>query len=86
MAVERLVQEQGVERSDIFISAAGDENTAGEQPAGSDVEAGAPSPESRDDTALNGRISVSVDIQDDDRAADVRAAFAEFDALDVSED
>ena len=86
MAVERLVQEQGVERSDIFISAEGDENTAGEEQAGSDAAAGAPSPEGRGDAALNGRISVSVDIQDEARVAGVRAAFAEFQARDVSED
>ena len=86
MAVERLVQEQGVERSDIFISAEGDQNTAGEEPAGSDLQAGDPSPERRDDAALKGRILVSVDIQDDDRAAVVRAAFKEFDARDVAQD
>ncbi len=86
MAVERLVQEQGVERSDIFISAEGDENTAGEEQAGSDSQAGEPSPERRDDAALNGRILVSVDIEDDDRAAVVRAAFKEFDARDVAQD
>ncbi len=86
MAFERLVQEQGVERSDIFISAEGDANTAGEEPAGADSQAGQPSPEGRDDAALNGRILVSVDIQDDDRAALVRAAFKEFDARDVAQD
>jgi hypothetical protein len=85
MAVERLVQEQGIERSDIFITAKGDENTAGEAPAGSDLEAGGPSAAPRGDAALHGPISVSVDLQDDDRAAEVRAAFAEFDAEDVSQ-
>lgn len=44
MAVERLVQEQGVERSDIFISAEGDANTAGEEPAGADLQAARPVP------------------------------------------
>ena len=85
MVVERLVQEQGIERSDIFISAEGDENTAGEKQAGSDAEAGAPSPISRSDAALNGEISVSVDVQDEGLASEVRAAFAEFDAKEVSE-
>lgn len=84
MTVERLVQEQRIERSDIFISAAGDENSAGDQESGSDTEAGGPSPETRDDAALNGKILVSVDIQDDALAAEVRKAFAEFDAKDVS--
>ena len=85
MAIERLVQELGVERADIFVAASGDENTAGEAPAGADARAGAPSPEGRDDAALNGAITVSVDLQDDARAAAVRAAFAEFAALGVSE-
>jgi hypothetical protein len=86
MTVERLVQEQGIERTDVFIAAAGDENTAGEETAGSDAEAGAPSPESRDDAALNGRVTVSVDIADDTRADEIRKAFAEFDAADVATD
>lgn len=80
MAVERLVQEFGIERTDVFVAAAGDENTAGEEPDCSDTEAGAPSPESRDDAALNGGITVSVDLEDDDLASKVRSAFAAFDA------
>jgi hypothetical protein len=84
MTVERLVQEQGIERTDIFVVAAGDDNTAGEEVAGSDAQAGEPSPEARDDAALNGRVTVSVDVEDDDRADDIRSAFAEFDAADVA--
>jgi len=86
MTVERLVQEQGIERTDVFIAAAGDENTAGEAIAGSDAEAGEPSPESRDDAALNGRVTVSVDVEDNARAGEIRRAFAEFDAEDVATD
>lgn len=84
MTVERLVQEQGIERTDIFVVAAGDDNTAGEEVAGSDAEAGEPSPEARDDAALSGRVTVSVDVEDDDRADEIRGAFAEFDAADVA--
>ena len=65
MAVERLVQEFEIERTDIFIAAAGDDNTAGEELAGSDTEAGDPSPADRDDAALHGSITVSVDTEDD---------------------
>jgi hypothetical protein len=85
MAVERLVQEFGIERTDIFVAADGADNSAGEDRAGSDTEAGAPTPEARDDAALNGRIAVSVDIDDDARAAEIRSAFREFDAADVAE-
>ena len=86
MTIERLVQEYGIERTDIFVAAQGAENSAGEEQAGSDTEAGAPSPEDRDDVALAGRISLSVDIEDDDRAAEVRAAFEEFGAEDAADD
>ena len=37
MTVERLVQEHGLNRADIFIAPAGDENTAGEEQGGSDT-------------------------------------------------
>ena len=85
MTVERLVQEHGLERTDIFVAASGDQNTAGEEQAGSDTDACKPSPEARDDAPLNGAVTVSVDIEDDAKAAKVRDAFAEFQAADVSE-
>lgn len=84
MTVERLVQEHGVERTDIFIAADGDENSAGEEQAGSDGEAGKPSPELRGDAPLNEADNVSVDIEDDAKAAKVREASVEFNANDVS--
>ena len=85
MTVERLVQEHGIERTKISVAAAGTENTAGEALAGSDTEAGGPSVEGRHDAALNGAIEVSVDIEDDAKAAIIREAFAEFSAHDVEE-
>lgn len=85
MTVERLVQEHGLDRADVFIAAAGDENTAGEEKAGSDTDAGEPSPETRDDAPLNGAVTVSVDIEDEAKVAKVREAFGEFEAADVSE-
>ena len=42
LAVERLVQEHGVERSDIFIAPEGDANSAGEAVSGSDQPTAAP--------------------------------------------
>jgi hypothetical protein len=85
MTVERLVQEHGIERTDIFISAAGPKNSAGEETAGSDAKAGEPSVEKRNDAALNGSIEVSVDIEDQGKADTIRSAFAEFSAHDVEE-
>lgn len=84
MTVERLVQEHGIERTDIFITTEDSRNSAGVDEAGSDTKGAEPTPGSRDDAELEGRIVVSVDIQDADRAADVKAAFAEFDADEVA--
>ncbi|MET0429352.1 MAG: hypothetical protein ABW026_12740 [Microvirga sp.] len=86
MSVERLVQEHGIERTDIFIAAAGPDNTVGVERAGSDTEGKERSADGRDDAALNGAIEVSVDLEDDELAAKVRDAFAEFQASDVEED
>lgn len=80
MTVERLVQEFGVERTDILISTEGDDNSVGVAEAGSDTEAGKPTPETREDAPLEGAIVVSVDIEDDAKLEDVRSAFAEFNA------
>ena len=85
MTVERLVQQFKIERTDVFIAAEGDENTVGVEEAGSDTEAGGPSPEDRDDAQLAGRVVVSVDIEDNNLADEVRSAFAEFDASEVAE-
>ncbi|USU04190.1 hypothetical protein NF699_14210 [Sphingomonadaceae bacterium OTU29LAMAA1] len=85
MTVERLVQQFSIERTDIFIAPEGSDNTAGVEEAGSDTEAGTPTPEDRDDAALAGRVVVSVDIEDYSIADEVRAAFEEFHAEDVNE-
>jgi hypothetical protein len=69
----------------VFIAAEGDENTVGVEEAGSDTEAGGPSPEDRDDAQLAGRVVVSVDIEDDSLADEIRSAFAEFDASEIEE-
>jgi hypothetical protein len=86
MTVERLVQEHGLDRTDIFIAAIGDRNTAGKRPAGSDTSAGVPSPETRSDAPLDGAVAVSVDIEDEAVVAKVRETFGEFEAAGVSED
>lgn len=85
MTVERLVQQFDIERTDVFVSAEGEQNTAGVRKAGSDTEAGEPSPDSRNDPELTGRVTVAVDIQDDDLVAEVRSAFAEFHADEIKE-
>lgn len=83
MTVERLVQEHEIDRAAITVAAAGDEPSAGTKRAGSDNDAGDPSPEERDDTPLNGAVTVSVAIDDADKAGKIRDAFTEFAATDV---
>ncbi|MGQ3301911.1 hypothetical protein [Reyranella sp.] len=60
IAVEHLVQEHGVARTDIFIRAKGEANSAGVRAAGADVESGHGSPK-RGTPELAGEIEVSVD-------------------------
>lgn len=79
MAVERLVQELGIERTDIFVAAEGDENTAGIEPAGSDNASAKPAEDARDDGAYEGGVTVSVDVNDDELLGKIRDAFEEFD-------
>ena len=78
MAVERLVQEHGLERTDIVVGAAGDHNTAGNVPSGADAEARGEPGDGEGAPALEGRIAVSVAIEDDGEADRVREAFREF--------
>jgi hypothetical protein len=61
VAVEHLVQEHGVKRTDIFIRAPGEANTAGTRAAGADVESGHPGVGRRGAPELSGAIEVSVD-------------------------
>mgnify|MGYP007060331114 CR=1 FL=1 len=65
MAVERLVQEHGIERSAIDVQPEGPENSAGDEAAGSDRPAGRPTSPARSDAALQGAIVVSVDVPED---------------------
>lgn len=64
-AVEHLVQEHGINRSDIFVRAAGNANTAGTRAAGADVESGHPGVERHGKPELAGPIEVSIDCHGD---------------------
>lgn len=76
MAVERLVQEIGIERTDIFVSAAGEDNSVGNATAGAD--SATVGEVARDDAPLAGNIIVSVDLQDETHVEAVTAALREF--------
>ena len=67
LAVEHLIQERGIERTDIFLQAKGQANTAGVEAAGADVESGHPGVEKRGAPKLDGAIELSVDCHGADR-------------------
>jgi hypothetical protein len=58
LAVEQVVQDCGVPRSDVFVQPVGGANTSGTRPAGADAKA-EPTPEARQ--KLDGSLEVSVD-------------------------
>jgi hypothetical protein len=76
LAVERLVQEFGFERTDVFVSSAGAENSAGQTTSGGDTATHLEL--ERTDAPLYDPISVSVDVHDDARAAIVTRVFNEI--------
>lgn len=63
LAVEHVVQDCGVPRSDVFIQPIGGSNTVGTRPAGADAKA-RPTPEQQQ--KLEGSLEVSVDFHGDD--------------------
>ena len=83
LAVEHLVQEYGIERTDIFIEPNSAENSAGVEPSGGDSKSGHPESQPDADAALNGTLIVSVDINDDAAEA-VENAFRDAGAIDFS--
>lgn len=85
MTVERLVQEFDVDRAAVSISTEGEDNSVGEERAGSDNAADQPGQDDRDDAALAGPIVVTAEVLDEATAKKVRDAFGEFDAEGVVE-
>lgn len=71
-AVERLVQQVGLSRSDIFVTSANEENSAGKTPSGGDARAELE--DERTDAPLAGEITVSVDINDTAKDQAIRDA------------
>lgn len=70
LAIEALVQEHGIERTDVFVQSASGENSAGEIIDGADAESGHPDFPADGTPALRGAIEVSVD----ESAEAIRAA------------
>ena len=85
MTIERLVQEFDVDRAAILVATENDDNSAGEQRAGSDNAGTSDVQDDRDDVALAGAIVVTAEVVGEDAAEKVRSAFGEFDAQGVVE-
>ncbi|MGF9692828.1 hypothetical protein AAIH46_08420 [Rhizobium sp. 0TCS1.26] len=82
LAIEHLVQQYGIDRTDVFVEAKGADNTAGTEPSGGDV-LNREGSGTRNDAALEGQLQVSVDLALED-IAKAQAAFEEAGARDVS--
>jgi len=63
LAVEHVVQDCGIQRTNVFVQPTGDANTSGTRKAGADAKS-APAPEQGE--KLEGPIEVSVDCPDAD--------------------
>ncbi|MBS9722435.1 hypothetical protein JYU29_17210 [Tianweitania sp. BSSL-BM11] len=83
IAVEHLVQEYGMDRSDVFIEPQSSENSAGSKASGGDVAQAKPQAGSAEEPALNGALLVSADISRD-RLDDAEAAFRDAGATNVA--
>ena len=84
LAIEQLVQEREIDRSDIFITPEGDENSAGSEEDGADAESGHPDVDPAGDPALAGDLSVSIDLADEDDVAAVRSVLEEHGGEDIA--
>lgn len=82
LAIEHLVQEQELDRGDIGIESASDDNSAGVSASGADLENDFDDSDD-EDAALNGAIKVTITIEDADLAEDVVDILHEFGASDV---
>ncbi|HEX4893991.1 MAG TPA: hypothetical protein VFV47_11930 [Hyphomicrobiaceae bacterium] len=82
LAIEHLVQEYGIERTDVFVEAQGPENSSGTKAAGADVESGHPSVAKDGDPALRGPIQVSVDC-DQERSNAIQSVLRDLGANNI---
>jgi len=83
IAVEHLVQEYGLDRSDVFIEPESSQNSSGTKPSGGDVESADPQSKPDEEPALNGALLVSVDLSAD-RLDDAEAAFRDAGATKIA--
>jgi hypothetical protein len=77
------VQDQGIERTDIFVSADGSGASSGERADGADIQSGHPGMPAEKDPALGDAIIVSVDLADQSDGDDVVGLLKELGASSV---
>lgn len=63
-AIEHLVQEHGIDRKAVMVTSASEQNTAGVEPAGADMEGGSEKRGTEGKPALEGRVTVAVQVED----------------------
>lgn len=81
LAVEHLVQKIGIERTDVFVQAAGRQNSSGVEASGGD--ASSANEDGREDATLSGEIEVSADVADD-KITTLHRMFGDLGALRVT--
>jgi hypothetical protein len=84
LAIEQLVQELEIDRSDIFVTPEGDENSSGSEADGADEESGHPGVDPAGDPILAGGLIVSIDLADEEDLAAVRAVLEEHGGEDIA--
>jgi hypothetical protein len=82
LAVERIVQEHGIDRRAVEVKPRGSANSAGTKVAGADAESGHPGVGTHGDPELNGAIDVSIACTGTDRSA-IEAALKEAGATTI---
>jgi len=81
IAVEHLVQQLGIARTDVSVQAAGHENSSGLLPSGGDAQS--KDQEGRADGKQDGEIEVSADVRAE-QTAKLHRLFGDLGALRVS--
>lgn len=84
LAIEHLVQQEGIRRDAISASALGERNTVGSRTAGSDHADAQPGSQDRDDAPLRGPVEISIGVGDAD-AGEIRRMLTEAGAQDIRE-
>lgn len=84
LAVEQLVQNLGIQRTNVFVTAECEENSSGREAGGADAESGHPGVDTGGAPSLADAISVAVDLPDEADVARVRSALEQHGGGDIA--